>query len=116
MLKINRFHLAPVKRSAHGSLSKSKGTIGYPYLARITEEEIVSELADQNVTAAHRITVCRDGIKRSTNTTILTLPFRIMPLPEALKVGYLNATADMYIPNPLRCYSCYKFDLHERKC
>ena len=114
LLKINRFHLTPAKCSAHGTLNKSGGIIRCPDLAGIPEEEIVSELAGQNVTEARRITVWRDGVKRSTNTIVLT--FRTALLPKALKVGYLNVAVDMYIPNPLQCYSCFRFGHHERKC
>ena len=114
LLKINRFHLTPAKCSTHGTLNKSRGIIRCPDLAGISEEEIVSELAGQNVTEARRITVWRDGVKRSTNTIVLT--FRTVLLPKALKVGYLNVAVDMYIPNPLQCHSCFRFGQHERKC
>ena len=50
----------------------------------VTEEEIVSNLASQHVTAARRITVFRDNVKRNTNTIVLT--FNTSILPKWLKV------------------------------
>ena len=63
---------------------------------------------------ARRISVWRDGVKKSTNTIVLT--FRTAILPKTLKIGYLNVGVDIYIPNPLQCYSCFRFGHHERKC
>ena len=114
LLKINRFHLTPAKCTPHGSLNKSRGIIRCPDLAGVSEDEIVAELSSQNVSEARRISVWRDGVKRSTNTIVLT--FRTAILPKTLKVGYLNVGVDIYIPNPLQCYSCFKFGHHERKC
>ena len=37
-------------------------------------------------------------------------------MPKTLKIGYLNVGVDIYIPNPLQCYSCFRFGHHERKC
>ena len=107
--KINRFHLTPAKCTPHGSLNESRGIIRCPDSAGVSEDEIVAELSSQNVSEARRISV-----KKSTNTIVLT--FRTAILPKTLKVGYLNVGIDIYIPNPLQCYSCFKFGHHERKC
>ena len=76
--------------------------------------EIVLELSNQHVTAARRISVYRDGIRRETNTIVLT--FNSAILPKSLKVGYLNVGVDLYIPNPFQCYTCYKYGHHKRRC
>ena len=83
-------------------------------LAGVSEEEIVAELSSQNVSEARRITVWRDGVKKTTNTIVLT--FRTAILPKMLKIGYLNVGVDIYISTPLQCYSYFKFAHHERKC
>ena len=98
----------------HSSLNTSRGIICCPDLAGVSEEEIVQELARQNVTGSRRITVYRDGIKRETNTIVLT--FNSAILPKSLKVGYLNVGVDLYIPNPLQCYTCFEYGHHERRC
>ena len=103
-MKIKQFFQIPAKCSPHGSLNTTRGIIRCPDLAGVSEAEIVEELSNQHVTAARRITVFRDGIKRETNTIVLT--FNSAILPKSLKIGYLNVGVDLYIPNPLQCYSC----------
>ena len=113
-MKLTRFFEIPAKCYPHTSLNTSRGIIRCPDLAGVSEEEIVSNLADQNVTAARRITIFRDNVRRNTNTIVLT--FNTSILPRVLKVGYLKVPVDMNIPNPLQCYACFKFGHHERKC
>ena len=95
-MKITRFHQTPAKCTPHGNLNRSRGIIRCPDLAGISEEEIVDELSSQNVSEALRISVWRDGVKKSTNTIVLT--FRTAILPKTLKIGYLNVGVDIYIP------------------
>ena len=61
-----------------------------------------------------RIRVFRDGIRKDTNTIVLK--FKTAILPKTLKIGYLKVPVDIYIPNPLQCYRCFKFGHHERQC
>ena len=114
LMKIKEFFQIPAKCSPHGSLNTTRGIIRCPDLAGVSEAEIVEELSNQHVTAARRITVFRDGKKRETNTIVLT--FNSAILPKSLKVGYLNVGVDSYIPNPLHCYTCYKYGHHEHRC
>ena len=114
LLKLTHFFQIPAKCSPHVSLNTSRGIIRCPDLAGVSEEEIVHELSMQQVTGARRITVFRDGIRRETNTIVLT--FNSAILPKSLKIGYLNVGVDLYIPNPLQCYNCFKYGHHERKC
>ena len=114
LLKLKTFFNISAKCSAHNTLNTSKGIIRCPDLAGVSEEEIASELAGQLVVHVRRMTSYRDSIKRPTNTLVLT--FNTAILPRSLKVGYLNVPVDMYIPNPLQCYTCYKYGHHESKC
>ena len=114
LLKLKTFFNIPAKCSAHNTLNTSKGIIRCPDLAGVSEEEIASELADQLVVHVRRMTSYRDSIKIPTNTLVLT--FNTAILPRSLKVGYLNVPVDLYIPNPLQCYTCYKYGHHESKC
>ena len=113
-LKMTRFFEIQCKCYSHTSLNTSRGIIRCPDLAGVTEKEIVLNLASQHVTAARRITVFRDNVKRNTNTIVLT--FNTSILPKWLKVGYLKVLVDMYIPNPLQCYAFFKYGHHERSC
>ena len=64
LVKINRFHLTPAKCTPRGSLNKSRGIISCPDLARVSEDETVSEVSSQNVSEARRISIWRDGVKK----------------------------------------------------
>ena len=114
LMKMKHFFNIPAKCVPHNSLNTCKGIIRCPDLADVPDDEIVSELASQNVTAARRITVFRDDVRRPTNTTVLT--FNSSILPKSLKVGYLKVSLDIYIANPLQCYCCFQFGHHEKKC
>ena len=111
---LNAFLPNPAKCSPHVSLNTSRGIIRCTDLAGVSEEEIVYELSMQQFTGARSITVFRDGIRRETNTIVLT--FNSAILPKSLKIGYLNVGVDLYIPNPLQCYTCFKYGHHKRKC
>ena len=114
LLKLIRFFEIPAMCYPHTSLNTSRGIIRCPDLAGVSEEEIVLNLADQSSTAARRITIFRDNEKRNTNTIVLT--FKTSILPRVLKVGYLKVPVEMYIPNPLQCYPCFKYGHHEKEC
>ena len=114
LLALKRFFDLPAKCTTHGALNSSRGVIRCPDLAGVDEEEIVTELSTQNVIEARRIRVFRDGVRRDTNTIVLK--FKTAILPKTLKVGYMKVPVDLYIPNPLQCYRCFKFGHHERQC
>ena len=114
LLGLKRFFEIPVKSYARGSLNSSRGLIRCPDLSGVDEEEIVKELASQNGIEARRIRVFRDGIRKDTNTIVLK--FKTAILPKTLKIGYLKVPVNIYIPNPLQCYRCFKFGNHERQC
>ena len=114
LLKINRFHLTPAKCTPHGSLNKSRGIIRCPDLAGVSVDEIVAELSSQMFL---KLAVYQSG--ETVSKEVQTQLFLLFEQPfyqKTLKVGYLNVGVDIYIPNPLQCYSCFKFGHHERKC
>ena len=114
LLKLKQFFSIPSQCKPHASLNTSRGIIRCPDLAGVSIEDIIEGLADQHVTNARRITVTRDGVKRETNTIILT--FQTAIIPKTLNVGYLKVPVDLYVLNPLQCYTCFKFGHHESRC
>ena len=52
----------------------------------------------------------KEGIKRNSNT------FNSALLPKTLRVGYLNVGVDLYIPNALQCFTCFKYGHHDCRC
>ena len=114
LLKINRFHLTPAKCTPHGSLNKSRG-IRCPDLAGVSEDKL---LLSSQAKMFLKLAVYQSGetVSKEVLINTIVLTFRTVILPKTLKVGYLKVGVDIYIPNPLQCYSCFKFRHHERKC
>ena len=61
----------------------------------------------QGVKEIRNIHVRRNGVLKQTNTYVLT--FNTPILPKKMK-------AEVYVPNPLRCYNCQFFGHHESRC
>ena len=54
-----------------------------------------------------------DHALKPTNTFVFT--FSTPVLPSIVKIGFIQAKVDVYIPNPLRRYHCQMFGHHENK-
>ena len=76
-------------------------------------EEIKSELKNQGVMDVKRITI-KKGKIIETNTYAMI--FNRPSIPEKIKVGYSMEWVEQFIPNPLRCYKCQRYGLHEDNC
>ena len=98
----------------HSSLNTSKGIMCCPALNRVTSDDIKEGMVEQGVTDVRRITVRLDGETKLTNTYVIT--FNSPTLHTVVKIGFMQVKVDIYIPNPLRCYSCQVFGHHENKC
>nr|XP_054748746.1 uncharacterized protein LOC129254320 [Lytechinus pictus]XP_054748747.1 uncharacterized protein LOC129254320 [Lytechinus pictus] len=114
LLKTDKFVNIPIKVSPHKTLNSCKGVVRCPELRDCDDDEILEELADQQVIDVHRITVNQNGIKKPTNTLFLT--FNRSTIPSYIKVGYLRVKVDIYIPNPNRCFKCQKFGHFRSYC
>ena len=99
--------------SVHKTLNSSRGVIGYRELSPLSEVEIRGELKSLGVVEVHRVTVKKEGKVSPTNTMFLI--FNRPHMPKELKVGYMKVKVDLFVPNPLRRFNCYKFG-HTIKC
>ena len=98
----------------HKSLNNSKGIVRCPALSKQSCEHILEFIGEQGATDVRRIKVHRDGGLKPTNTFVFTFDSPVLPVN--VKIGFIQAKADVYIPNPLRCYKCQVFGHHENKC
>ena len=114
LLKCRTFVQVPVKVSAHKSLNTKKGIIRCADLRECDDDDILDELKSQGVVRIQRMMFTRDGMKRPTNTFIVT--FGEPTLPEYIAIGYLKVKVDMFIPNPIRCFNCQKFGHFRSNC
>lgn len=98
----------------HRSLNSSRGVIRCIDLKGLSDEEIIEGLKEQGITNARRIKITKEGRRIETNTIILT--FNSSIIPKTIKVGYLQVNVEIYIPNPLQCYRCFRFGHDEDNC
>jgi len=98
----------PMKATPHQTLNLSKRMIRCAELKHASEEEIISELADQGVVDCFNIKVkSQDGVRWKSNTYILT--FGTSTLPKHIEIGFIYIHIEIYIPNPLRYFRCQKY-------
>ena len=114
LLKMKKFCDVKCTVTPHSSLNVSRGIVRCPALNKQTDEHILEFMKEQGVTAVRRINVFRDNVRKPTNTFVFT--FNTPVLPSTVKIGFIQAKVDVYIPNPLRCYQCQIFGHHEHKC
>ncbi|XP_071099091.1 uncharacterized protein [Haliotis cracherodii] len=102
--------------SVHKTLNSCKGIVHdrARCLSDMSKDDIAKELDQQSVTAVKRFAVKRDGVVQPTNTYLLT--FARTTIPESIKAGYCNIGVEVYIPNPLWCYTCQAFGLGSESC
>ena len=98
----------------HKSLNTSRGIVRCPALSKQSCEHILEFMGEQGVTDIRRTNVHRDGVLKTTNTFVFTFDSPV--LPAIVRIGFIQAKVDVYIPNPLRCYKCQVFGHHENKC
>ena len=113
LLKTTWFVDGPVRVSIHKALNASHGIIRCCELSSMTEMEIGMKLQEKGVVEVHRVTVKKDTEKVSTNTLFLT--FNTPDIPKEITVSYLKVKVALFVPNPMRCFSCNKFG-HTSQC
>ncbi|XP_035204671.1 uncharacterized protein LOC118179614 [Stegodyphus dumicola] len=113
-LGITRLGNLDVSASAHKTLNHCRGVISQLDLLSVSEEEFVTELSSQNVCAAKRIEMRKDGQLIDTKHVILT--FSSADLPKSVKAGYLHCPVRPYLPNPMRCFQCQRFGHSKISC
>ena len=101
LLKMKKFCDVKCTVTPHSSLNVSRGIVRCPALNKQTDEHILEFMKEQGVTAVRRINVFRDNARKPTNTFVFT--FNTPVLPSTVKIGFIQAKVDVYIPNPLRC-------------
>ena len=112
--KLSQLANIPIIVSAHKTLNSCRGVISETDLQYISDEEILENLKDQNVTNVQRIVISKENKKINTKHLILT--FASTNLPKTIKAGYLQCSVRPYIPNPLRCFKCQRFGHSKTSC
>lgn len=98
----------------HPNLNVCKCIISSTELIRMEEEDILTEMARDNVIRVQRITRNENG--RKVNTPALILTFCKTTYPETMKVGLRRVPTRPYFPNPMLCYGCFNYGHTRLRC
>lgn len=107
-----------VNISEHQHLNVTKGMIYTKFVKELTDAEIVAELSEQGVISVKRFK-SRDQISRKLtedDNGLYLLTFNSTILPMEIYIGYYRTKVRPYIPNPLRCFKCYRFGHTSQLC
>ena len=103
-----------VSIETHKTKNFCRGVIRCYELRGVSDDEIVDGLEKCGVVGAKRVRVKKGGEEMDTDTVILT--FDGLDLPEKVPVGYTMVNVRMYIPNPMRCFTCHRYGHTTASC
>ncbi|XP_055589337.1 uncharacterized protein LOC129741623 [Uranotaenia lowii] len=105
----------PIIIKEHATLNQTKGTINCFDLKALKDEVIIEELKDSGVIAVDRVKR-RNADKKLVDTSIFILTFALSTLPRSIDVGFHRCKVQLYIPAPMRCTTCLRFNHKKAKC
>ena len=100
----------------HSRLNSSKGVVNRCYEWKfLSDADIIEGLREYDVTEIHRITRKNErGEIVDTGTYFLT--FSTTQLPREVDIGYSFREVLPYVPNPMICFNCLKFNHPKDRC
>ncbi|XP_024085657.1 uncharacterized protein LOC112128097 [Cimex lectularius] len=104
---IKTYDTLPIIFELHKSLNFSRGVISVRELINCETTEILAELKSQGVSNIRRIFKTVNKVKIPTATLIIT--FERPTLPEEIVLDFLKVKVRPYEPNPLLCFSCFRY-------
>ena len=114
--KVSTIHDVPVTVTIPFASNTCRGVVSHFDFARMSEDEIVEEMADLKVVA------CRKFYRQDRNThtrvpsNTVCLTFATTDLPDSIMVGYELRNVRPFIPRPIRCNKCQAYGHTERSC
>lgn len=119
LLKIKKLNNnISVKCEQHEKFNSSKGKIYSRDLCYLSDDEIISELSDQKVAGIKRIKRRDQVTKKITDEDvgIYILTFKACTIPDYIQIGYNNIAVKEFIPDPFRCFKCFRFGHSGENC
>ena len=112
-------HQFEVDVQEHEKLNTSKGVVRCHDFKGITHEEIIKEFKEQDTNKVEILEIYR-VMRRSGENSIETgtyfVTFATTKIPEFIYAGYTRLEVKPYIPSPMKCHNCYKFDHSKVRC
>ena len=115
LLQVKKLGKVPVNIQPHTTMNQCKGTIFCDNIPKMTDEQILEEIKDQDVAEVYR-TKRRDDKNNLVSTSLFIITFDKTTLPNEVKIGYMNCKVRVYIPNPRICFNCMKFGHGRNTC
>ena len=115
LVKTTKFGDYDVSVFAPVGMNTVKGVVNVRGFNQTSEEEIVNEQKSNQVIAARHFSRKLEN-RTYAKTNTVTLTFLSPKLPEKIKIGMLIVDVRVYIPNPRRCYECFKFGHISKFC
>ena len=103
-----------VKVEEHHFLNFTRGTIHCKRFINKEDDELLQELANQNVTKIYKVKRKINNSLELTGTMVLT--FDSCTLPEKVKLGWTAFEVRPYVPSVRQCFKCLKFNHSSRVC
>lgn len=104
----------------HKSLNTSKGIFYTNELRYLDDDEVKKEMIRLNpsIIEIKRLKKRDPETKKytSVDSGLYIVTFNVPQIPEYIFVGYFSTLVNTYIPNPLRCFNCFKFGHISEKC
>ncbi|XP_058816728.1 uncharacterized protein LOC131680009 [Topomyia yanbarensis] len=108
------FDGTPVEVTAHPTLNYSRCIVNCSEVNDMSQEELLTELAPQGVTAVRRLTRMVDKVKVNTSTMILTMEGTTWP--QYIYFGALRVPTRFYYPVPMLCFNCLEYGHTKARC
>lgn len=112
-------HEIQVDVQEHEKLNSSKGVIRCHDFKGISNEEIIKEFKEQDTNKVEILDiyrVMRRSGENSFETGTYFVTFATAKIPEFIFAGYTRLEVKPYIPSPMKCHNCFKYDHSKARC
>lgn len=100
----------------HSAMNFSKGTIFCPEIIKMSNEEIIANLKEQNISDIYRFQKKNNINNQFFDSGLFILTFNGSNPPRNIKVAYLSIQVSTYYPNPRQCNHCFKLGHTTKHC
>lgn len=115
-LQVDKIGSISVKVSQHIKMNTIKGTIWHDEIPTYTEAELLEDLQDKNpnILAVEKKKYWNQNQLVDSNKAVITFDSIKLPLKVKLHFEYLKIK--IYVPEPLKCKNCWRFNHTAKRC
>jgi hypothetical protein len=83
-------------------------------LSELIDTEIYKALEPHGIAHAKRFISRETGPEVNLDTFLIT--YNTLNIPISIRIGHYNVRVNPYVPNPVRCFKCQKFEHGQSQC